>query len=91
MWSTAVVLSEKRIRFRLMLSSMFASASAAVTNLICFNISETTRASNFKIYHNVAHDGLYISAGNNVTIVFRSTANRTKVSILSHVWVALSR
>ena len=55
------------------------------------NISETTKASNFKIYHNVAHESLYISTGNDITIFFRSAANRTDVSILGHVQVVISR
>ena len=48
-------------------------------------ISETARHSNFKIYHNVSQDSLYISTGNHVIICFRSAANRTNVSILGHV------
>ena len=36
------------------------------------NISETTRASNFKLYHRVALDSLYISTRNDIIICFRS-------------------
>ena len=43
------------------------------------NISETIRMSDFKIYHKVALDGLYISTGNDITNYFRSEANRTNV------------
>ena len=31
------------------------------------------------------------STGNDVTVYFRSAANRTNVSILGYVWVAISR
>ena len=34
--------------------------------MISLNISEITRASDFKIYHKVAIDCLYISTGNDV-------------------------
>ena len=44
------------------------AASAAVTKLFFFNISETVKASNFKIYHRIALDSLYIFTGNDVTI-----------------------
>ena len=57
---------------------------------IYFNISGTIAASNSKIYPNVEHDSLYISTGNDVTIYLRSAANRTNVSILAHVQVAIS-
>ena len=50
-----------------------------------FCISEITSASNSNIYHNVAHDSLYISTRNDVTICFLSAANRTNVSLLGHV------
>ena len=45
------------------------------------NISKTIEGSNFKIYHNVAQDSLYIKIENDVTIYFRSAANRINVSI----------
>ena len=57
--------------------------------MIIFNISETTRASNFKMYRNVSLDSLYISTGNDVTIYFRQAANHTNVSVLGHVRVAI--
>ena len=65
-----------RKRFRLMLSSM---SAAAVGTKCFFNISETIRASLFKIYQKVALDSLYISTGNDVINYFRSEANRTNV------------
>ena len=44
-------------------------------------ISETTTgADSFKIYHDVALDGLYISTGNYVTICFKTAACRTTCS-----------
>ena len=43
------------------------------------------------IPHNVEYDVLYISTGNDVTIHFRSAANRTHVSILGRARVAISR
>ena len=46
----------------------------------CLNISETIRASNFQIAHNVAQDSLYPSTRNDVIIYVRSAANRTKCS-----------
>ena len=67
-------LSETPKRFRLMLSSM--SASAAIAKLFFFNISETIRASDFNIYHKVALDSLYISTGNDV---INSEANSTNM------------
>ena len=42
-----------------------------------FNISEIARASNFKIYHHVDHDNLYIYTGNDVINYFWSAENRT--------------
>ena len=54
------------------------------------NIYETIRASSFKIYHNVAHDGLYVSTGKDVTFYFRSAANRTSVSVFGHVRVSIA-
>ena len=59
-------------------------SAASSTKFFFFNISETTRASNFKIYHNVAQDSLYISTGNDVTICFPLAANRTNMFILGH-------
>ena len=56
-----------------------------------FNISETTRTSNFKIYRKVALDSLYILTGNDVISYFRSAANRINVVILGYVRVAISR
>ena len=75
------------MRFRLILSSM--SASAAVITKTSFLISRKLLelASNFTIYHNLAHNSLYSPTGNDVTIYFRSAANRTNVFILSHVRV----
>ena len=55
------------------------------------NISESIRASDFKINHKAALDSLYISAGNDVINYFRPEANRTNVYILGHVRVAISR
>ena len=57
----------------------------------CFNISETTRASTFKINHNVSLDSLYISTRNDVTIYFRSAVHSINVFILGYVRVAISR
>jgi len=59
--------------------------------MIFFNISETIRASDFKIYHNVALDSLYISTGNDVTSYFRSAANQTNVQMFGDILVAISR
>ena len=47
--------------------------------MIFFNISETIRASDFKIYHKIALDSLYISTGKDVINYFHSEANRTNV------------
>ena len=55
------------------------------------NISETTWASNFKCYHNVALNSLYISTGNYVIIYFRSAVNRINVPIWGDTRVAISR
>ena len=55
-----------------------------------FYISETNRASNFTIYHDLALDSLYISTGNDVINYFRSAANRTNVFILAYVRFAIS-
>ena len=62
-------LSETRKRFRLMPSS----------RNDFFNISETIRASDFKIYHKVARDSLYISTGNYIINFFWLEAYRTNV------------
>ena len=68
------------MRFRLMLSSVSAAASAAVTKWLFGNISsETIRASDFKNYRKVALNSLYISTGNDVINYLRSEANRTNV------------
>ena len=67
------------------------TASVSVRKNFFSIVSETTRVSNFKIYHNVAHDSLYIWTGNVVAIYFRSAANGTNVSILGHVRVAITR
>ena len=58
---------------------------------IFLNISETTRASIFKIYHNVALDSPNILTGNDVIIYFQPAANSINVFILGHVWVAIAR
>ena len=71
--SSLLLLSEAQKRFHSMLSSM--SASAADTKLFLGNISETIRASDFKIYQKVALDSLYILMGNDVINYFRLEAN----------------
>ena len=52
---------------------------------------ETIRASNFKnlTHHSLA--SLYIFTGKDVTIYFRSAANRINMFILGHVRMAISR
>ena len=55
------------------------------------NVSETIRASDFKISHSVGLDSLYIWTGNDVTSYFRSAANRIDVLILGHVWIVVSQ
>jgi len=62
--------------FRLMLSSMSAA-------MIFLDISEIIRDSDFKIYHHLTLDSLYISTGNDITSYFRSAANRTNVNFAS--------
>ena len=47
--------------------------------MIFFNTSETIRDNDFKIYHKVALDSLYIPTGNDVINYFRSAVNRTNV------------
>ena len=47
-----------------------------------FAISDTTRATNFKTYHNATLGSIYISTGHDVTIYFQSAANRINVFIL---------
>ena len=74
----ASLLSETRKRFRTMLSSMSA-ATSTVTKWFFENISETVRASDIKIYRNVALNSLYISTRNDVMNYFRSEATRTNV------------
>ena len=54
------------------------------------NILETTKHRSIKIYYQVAFDGLYILTGNVATSYFQSAANRINVSILGHVWAAIS-
>ena len=50
------------------------------TEMVFFsNISETIRASNFKIDHKVENDSLYISTGNDLINYFRTEAIRTNV------------
>ena len=48
--------------------------------MIFFNFSETVRASDFKIYHNLALHSLYIWTGKDVINYFRSAANRINVN-----------
>ena len=59
--------------------------------MIFWNSSETAEASDFKIYHEVALDTVYISTGNDIMNYFRSEENRTNVQILGPVRVAISR
>ena len=73
------------MRFRLMLSSMAISAAASTVMKWLLKISETTRASNFKIYHNGVHN-LYIFTRNDVIIYLGSTTNRINVFIFGYVW-----
>ena len=47
--------------------------------MIFLNISETIGVIDFKSYHKVVLDGIYISTGNDVISYFRSAANRTNV------------
>ena len=75
------LLSETRMRFNLMVSSM---SVAAVTKLF-LGIPPK-----LKIYHNLAHDSLYILTRNNVTIYFQSAANHTNVSCSSRDFSNLS-
>ena len=56
-----------------------------IGGLSCLNISKTNGASNFKIYRNVALDGLFIATGNDVIIYFLSTVNHINVFIFGHV------
>ena len=70
---------------------MSADAFRSRIALSCYNISETSTASIFKIYQFVALDSICISAGNDIIISFRSTANRINVFILGHVRVAISQ
>ena len=71
-----------------MLSSMSATA---VTKWFFEYLSETIKASDFRIYHKVALDILYILTGNDVINYFWSAANRTNVFILGQVRVTISR
>ena len=50
-----------------------------------------TVSSDFKIYRNLALDGLYISAGNDIINYFRSVANRTNVKIVGRVRAVIFR
>ena len=65
-----------------MFSSMHDTTRLRRREMIFLNISDSIRAINFKIYHNIAHGSLYISIRNDITIYFRSAPNRTNVSIL---------
>ena len=69
------------MRFRLMLSSMSASAtaSAAAVTKYFLNISETVRASDFQISRKVDLDSIYISTGSDIINYFQSAANLTNV------------
>ena len=67
-------LSETLMRFRLMLSAM-----SAIDEMIFWNISETIRDYDFKMYDRVALDSFYVSTGNDVINYFRSEANPTNV------------
>ena len=67
-----------------------AVADFAVTKQSFWKISETARASNFKIYRNVALYSLYISTRNDVIICFKSVANRINVFIWGYVRVGTS-
>ena len=58
--------------------------------MISLNISEITRASDFKIYYHVTLDSLYILTGSYTIMYFWSAANRINVLILGHVRVAIS-
>ena len=73
------------------MSTASVACAAAVTKFLFLNISETTRANDFTIYHNVAQDSLYISTENDVIIYFRPAANRINVLILGHVLVGIAR
>ena len=42
-------------------------------------LSETSRASDFKIYHKLSIDSLYISTGNDAIYYFQSAANHADV------------
>ena len=57
---------------------------------IFWNVSETTKASNFKIQQSIALDILYILTRNDVTSCFLSAENRLNVFILGHVRVTIS-
>ena len=84
---TQVSAYRARKSFRTMLSSM----SAAAVIKLFFNISETSRGCNSKIYRNLALDSRHILTA--VTTNLRSAANRKNVGllILGHVRVANSR
>ena len=77
-------LSDTRMRFRLMLSSMSAAADAAVKKW-SFWISWKTAAttSNCDICCKVALDSVYIMTGNDVNIYFRSAANRVNATVFT--------
>ena len=65
------------------------SASAAVTKLSFWNISETIKSRTFNIYLKVALDGLDISTGHDAISYFLWAANRINVFALGNVQVAI--
>ena len=62
-----------------------------IGGISCLDISETTRANNFKIHRDVSLNSLYISTGNDVINCFRSATIRSNVLIFGHVRFAISR
>ena len=56
-----------------------------------WKISESTKASIFKMCSHIALGSPYILIRNDVTIYFRSAPNRTNVSIWGHIRVVISR
>ena len=76
--------------FHIMLSSLFAAASTfAVTKLAFFLdfLPKLFELATLKYFRDIARDGLYRSAGNDITSYFQSAADRVNVPILSHVQV----
>ena len=74
-----IFLSETRKRFRLMLSSIRCPPPPSRNDFFgIWNISETIRDSDFKIFHKVALDSLYISTENDIINYFRPETNRIK-------------